>query len=427
MGVKTLIGSAVGLGSLVASLFTPMIPSNAYTFTASNDGRCEVRQEGRQSPYSWLRGKLSNLGNGDLSSKDLSSKEDLSQRVVGVYNISYKEDDRRFINFGTGYVLDDGLVLTANHVINDMKNPYVSDGMYDYEATVVDRDAEKDLALLKIMDNVKDNLEPIRIGEKPKPDEHVTIRTLDVKDRFYQNPDSRRDLNQVRYNVRISPESRMLIQELEGQKTNLQLQINELDKEIDALIKPYLSSTAWSSGEEIPPRKLGDSLDVVVDDDVEGGSLLYYRHRTDEDRFVKGMSGSGVFNGKGELVGIGVNTTVPVRDLSRAQGYAFPEGTPQDVIESIMKINERIDVMIEEITQIELGIYHIKNPIKYGAVSPLAIISFLQNYCHSIGAQTTSQSLEQSRIASLEGILELYPELNTPAYRRTFLKQFNHS
>jgi len=43
MGVKALIGSSVaGLGLLALSLFTPVIPTNTYTFTAQNGSKCEV-------------------------------------------------------------------------------------------------------------------------------------------------------------------------------------------------------------------------------------------------------------------------------------------------------------------------------------------------------------------------------------------------
>ena len=317
MNVKALIGgSVVCLGALVAS-FTPMIPTNTYTFTSSNDGKCEVRQAGRQTPYSWLRGKLGNYGN----SNDSNSND--SNRVVRVYEIG-----GQYVRRGTGYILDDGFVLTANHVADPMNQPVVSDGKDEYTGRVVANDAKRDLSLVSIP--VNGEFGPTRIGNSPKLGENVTVRTLDVGDYFYKNgPDnSRRDIRLFKYDGRISAESQRTIQELEQKKRDLQLQIDELDKRRDALFEPYSPSSEKETLPREPARGFIHHEEQDRKNLLHYKDVLRYRTETDKDNLIPGMSGSGVFNGRGELIGVSVITSTPTISYFTFYGYAFSENMP---------------------------------------------------------------------------------------------------
>lgn len=68
--------------------------------------------------------------------------------------------------------------------------------------------------------------------------------------------------------------------------------------------------------------------------------------------------------------------------------------------------------------------------INGGSVSPSTIVEFLSTYCsrpNSTEPSITQSSKTSSRAEqSLEQTLALFPELDTPVYRRTFLEQFNH-
>ncbi|MEZ0536829.1 S1C family serine protease [Caldicellulosiruptoraceae bacterium PP1] len=112
-----------------------------------------------------------------VSSKTLSVKEiidKVNKSVVAIIGDSkkIKADDFYYskipagLMHGSGVVIDkNGLILTNNHVVEDMKEPYVI--FYDakaYKGTVLYRNKDIDLAIVKVN---RSNLTPIEI-EDPK-------------------------------------------------------------------------------------------------------------------------------------------------------------------------------------------------------------------------------------------------------------------
>jgi len=112
-----------------------------------------------------------------IQKKDLSISEvidKVNKSVVAIIGDSkkIKADDFYYskipagLSHGSGVVIDkNGLILTNNHVVEDLKQPYVI--FYDakaYKATVLYSDKEIDLAILKVN---RSNLTPIEI-ENPK-------------------------------------------------------------------------------------------------------------------------------------------------------------------------------------------------------------------------------------------------------------------
>lgn len=122
--------------------------------------------------------EYSNTQNGvEIKKKELSISEiidKVNKSVVAIIGDSkkIKADDFYYskipagLTHGSGVVIDkNGLILTNNHVIEDMKQPYVI--FHDakaYKANVLYRDKDIDLALLKVN---RSNLIPIEI-EDPK-------------------------------------------------------------------------------------------------------------------------------------------------------------------------------------------------------------------------------------------------------------------
>ncbi|WAM32407.1 S1C family serine protease [Caldicellulosiruptor naganoensis] len=112
-----------------------------------------------------------------IQKKDLSVSEvidKVNKSVVAIIGDSKKIKAEDFyyskipagLTHGSGVVIDkNGLILTNNHVVEDMKQPYVI--FYDakaYKATVLYRNKDIDLAILKVN---RTNLNPIEI-ENPK-------------------------------------------------------------------------------------------------------------------------------------------------------------------------------------------------------------------------------------------------------------------
>ncbi len=358
------------LATLGASLFSPIVPAGgAYTFSASEGGRgCVVTQESRQTPYSWIRKRIDGY----------DKSENAGQRVVRIY-----EDNWSRTRFGTSYVLDDGFVLTANHVTADMKTFFVTDEKRYYRGRVLASDPTMDLSLVGV--KIDGQFGPTRIGSDPKPNEIVTMRTLNPNDSRYVNGSkSRMDLPEVKYDWKISPESQNSIRELQKRKGVLQSQLDEFGRRIDALYEPYLTHSRITDSEKKDlPTEHAINFSPPGTKKLDSKNMLHYMPKTDRDQFIPGMSGSGVFNKRGELVGVAVINQVSGYASGTMHAFGVPESMPEDVIAQIRQIYEEEGIVDGQINEIDSAIYRVENPPTEGAVSPQAIKSFLKGYCNS--------------------------------------------
>ncbi|MBI2084314.1 MAG: trypsin-like peptidase domain-containing protein [Candidatus Aenigmarchaeota archaeon] len=146
--------------TLSLSLFAPTAPVETYNFYASDDGkRCEYRKDKREQR---IRSDV---------------KYDISDdRIVRIY------DSANPAKFAVGYTLADGFVLTANHVPDGMVSPHVSDGRNTYQADVIGKDPDRDIAVMKYTpENRRFNstaIPTLSIASLQSFNGDVTIKTL---------------------------------------------------------------------------------------------------------------------------------------------------------------------------------------------------------------------------------------------------------
>jgi S1-C subfamily serine protease len=98
----------------------------------------------------------------------------LSPGVVNIHSTSYARDFFGFVEpqegSGSGSVLDQvGNILTNNHVVERAEKLYVSfGGQKRYEATVVGRDPDTDLAVIRLVEKPREPLTVVPLGDSDK-------------------------------------------------------------------------------------------------------------------------------------------------------------------------------------------------------------------------------------------------------------------
>ncbi len=364
------------LAACGTSLFSPVLPrGNAYTFASLDGGRgCAVTQDVGQTPYSWIRKSI----------VDSDDQRNVDQRVVRIY-----KNDRT----GTGYVLDDGFVLTANHVTSPMENFVISNGQTLYTGNVVASSSEPDIALIKT--ELAGNFGPTKIGDDPKPNETVTIVTLDTADIHYENGSkSRTDLSSVRYNGKLSEESQKSIRELEKKEDFLQLQLADLNKEIKISYKPYISDSERI--DLLPPYSESSFYFFDIFMAPETKDILNYTPKTSTDQTLTGTSGSAMINDRNELVGVHFAATQDngTRISSNLRSFAHVPDDLRDQVHDLFAQGSDVSRQVKELHERGIGIYNqlgeidsairmLEKPSYSSAVSPQAIKKFLEDYCDS--------------------------------------------
>ena len=78
----------------------------------------------------------------------------------------YENGIYREVSAGSGFIIENGLILTNNHVVNIDGADYsiILNNGTEYESKVVRRDTENDIALLKLKNDI-DKLPAIRLGD----------------------------------------------------------------------------------------------------------------------------------------------------------------------------------------------------------------------------------------------------------------------
>ena len=354
MGVKTLIGSGMaGLGLLVLSLFTPMIPTNTYTFTARNDGKCEVGQDNNS-----LYQILGNNGGSDTH-----------YRVV---RINGNDADGGYA--GTGYLSGGNTVLTAQHVAEgEWLAVTLADG-HTYSARVLDEDPEADIALLELPSYNNGQFKGIKIGDvKEGGDTHT--KTLSPEDYYYTDGSkSWIEVKQKRYIA--APKE---IKTAEEAKKKVEAEIAELRREEDNLFEPYYTEEERAMLRQFESR---ESKAPERDSGYDRSMYAYVGWEGSSPVWRPGMSGSGVFNEGGELVGIISKYAGSTASVAMG-GYYIPRNAPPYVIEKFNSILDERSTLYDELTTIKNRILDFKEPDTDWAVSPSAILDFLKSYCGS--------------------------------------------
>ena len=148
----------------------------------------------------------------------------------------------------------------------------------------------------------------------------------------------------------------------------------------------------------------------------------YFIGETERDRASPGMSGSPVFNKKGELVGVQVVKALgpfPVYGGGRGYGGAVTEDMPSALIEKLSKIDEQKGEFAAKLIEIEGQIHKLLNPEVHAnvSVSPEAILKFLKDYCDSTKPSAVQSSVKSRAERSLEQAtadLMIYGSGNNP-------------
>ncbi len=381
--LKGVIVAAAGLTAIVASLLSPSLPpSGAYTFAATNAG-CEVREEGRQSIASFARGKIAGG----------PERGDSFDRVVRIY-----KDVGKYAYIGTGHVIGGNYVLTAGHVAIhgiDGGEQYVISGDRKWHSSkVLQVDSKADIGLVKILSDDEKGPGGIRIGNI-RDDDKAIMKTIDTTDGSYEGGSkSHTEVKLARYEYKkeLLPGAKQEIKKLEKGLEVLKTDAFQRKEQAYELLKPYYDP----EGRWAPKREKANALSNVVarpDIAVREKPKDYnsYVGQTEQDAFIRGMSGSAIFNESGNLVGIAINTLIraessgSVSISGRAEGY---EKIPESVRRQADALFEQELALNDTVRGIEEKIRQLKNPADpvtttYSAVSPKAIVSFLEKACSS--------------------------------------------
>jgi len=300
--------------------------------------------------------------------------------------------------------------LTAQHVVVEkQKQLYVVSEGKTYKGVVLQEDPSGDVALVGL--GSYDGSPSTQIIGNVERGEEVVVKTLDPTDFFYKNGrQSHREVALTRYEH--SPQVKKLLK----MKQDSDHQVEKLFKRENKLVYPYIKPEFRSLlATENGPEK-------IKREDYERQDKDGFYHYFGVERTVPGMSGSGVFTTNGQLVGIVAKVEV---GKSTASGFATWIGSP--ALEGIPKdLEDRVKEIEEELTKIERLRRQLDAeineliPLRDIFATPSAIVNLLRGYCDSTASARASSIQE-----SLERILTLYPGLDTPLYRRTFLEQIN--
>lgn len=368
--LKTAVVAAAGLTVIVASLLSLGLPkSGAYTFAATNAG-CEVKEEGRQSIASFVRGKIAGG----------TERGDSFDRVVRIRTEAG--------NYGTGYLIGGNFVLTAGHVA-DNGEPTVFFTDKSYEGKVLQIDSKADIGLVQIVSDAEGaGPSGIRIGNIRKGDTSI-VKTLDTNDvRYRRGSESHKEVQLEIYDGGLLPDAnaKREIKTLEKARNTLEAEIYGLEKQEYQLLKPYFDPDGKYSPKKVkatPFRWNSDSRNEKSED------YYSYLGKTKNDAFIPGMSGSAIFNQSGELVGVAINTLKlsAVHGGGSDSGRGYISGVPESVMQRTEELSDKRDALTNRIREVESRIYQLENPptpttySTYSGVSPKAIVSFLQDAC----------------------------------------------
>ncbi len=295
-----------------------------------------------------------------------SGGSDTGDRVV---RINGYDNRGGYYYAGTGYLLGGNLVLTAGHVIEGEQLTARLGNGSRYQARVLDKGHEVDIGLLELS-TIRGQFNDIKIGDvKEGGDTH--IKTLNPKDFYYDGGSgSWIDVEQKRHITKTKE-----IKAAEEAKKKVEAELEELRREEDDLFRPYYSEKERAMLTESGVPETGSGRNE---------SMYYYYGRPDGSLgpvWQPGMSGSGVFNARGELVGV-VNG-YHGEGVAIGGGYYIPNNAPPLVIEKFDSILNKRAILHGKLDAIAKVMYVSGGAYEDKAVSPSAILDFLKGYCGS--------------------------------------------
>lgn len=380
MGVKALIGNGtlIGLVALGASLFTPFTPTD--THTPLNGGTSVVRETGKQ------------LG---------GNRKDCNDKIVPQYRIATAYPDEERI----------GLIVSQLEKVPDSIQRIANAN--GHQTVIVDRPV---------------NILPYQLGwpEFPKGSNFV----------FHQEGDGTNSV--ITYN-----ESMLGGVTLKSTKFNRSGSVTVTIESDNLGVYSKQTKTAI-----VPQKSTMEELSIELGIREVGNTALHeYGHLVDDA--TNRQSGTENFL---SVYGISLKRYVEQHELEREKrslegfkksGTRTVGGEPIDNVISRYQVDpsksDAFRKLFPYITHHELG-----KPTEFfagvfsayydGPKSKRALreaypeaYQFIVEWENNISSRDCESPASKRVEESLEQTLALYPQLNTPVYRRTFLEQFNHS